>query len=174
MWYLDIYLCVTNPALCNDKLVSQCAACSGSPSGRKGPATYTRYFALGMQSSPALQLLFSFHLGCGYARKKKKKALGFSSNGGVFSVCGLILPLSFAVLQMCVCVWSVDTHCGIHKAHFSSSPCLAQLFCFHCTLVWLFCCEIHLLSSPNPILAWLVWANSPVFSHQGMDELTSW
>ena len=31
MWYLDIYLCVTNPALCNDKLVSQCAGRSGSP-----------------------------------------------------------------------------------------------------------------------------------------------
>ena len=25
------YLCVTNPALCNDKLVSQCAVPSGSP-----------------------------------------------------------------------------------------------------------------------------------------------
>jgi len=42
--------------------------------GRKGPATYTRYFALGMHLSPALQSPFSFHLGCGYgARKKKKK-----------------------------------------------------------------------------------------------------
>ena len=30
MWYLDIYLCMTNPALCDGKLVSQCAACSGS------------------------------------------------------------------------------------------------------------------------------------------------
>ena len=38
------------------------------------PASYTRYFALGMQLSPALQSPFSFHLGCGYnARKKKKK-----------------------------------------------------------------------------------------------------
>ena len=26
-----LYLCVTNPALCNDTLVSQCAARSGSP-----------------------------------------------------------------------------------------------------------------------------------------------
>ena len=42
--------------------------------GRKAPASYTRYFALGMQLSPALQSPFSFHLGCGYdARKKKKK-----------------------------------------------------------------------------------------------------
>ena len=38
--------------------------------GRKGPVTYNRYFALGMQLSPALQSPFSFHLGCGYARKK--------------------------------------------------------------------------------------------------------
>ena len=35
--------------------------------GRKGPATYTRYFALGMQLSPVLQSPFSFHLGCSYA-----------------------------------------------------------------------------------------------------------
>ena len=40
--------------------------------GRKGPATYTRYFALGMQLSPALQSPFSFHLGCGYPRKKNE------------------------------------------------------------------------------------------------------
>jgi len=39
----------------------------------KWPATYTRYFALGTQLSLALQLLFSFHLGCGYARKKVSK-----------------------------------------------------------------------------------------------------
>ena len=41
--------------------------------GRKGPASYTRYFALGMHLSPALQSLFSFHLGCGYDARKKKK-----------------------------------------------------------------------------------------------------
>ena len=39
----------------------------------KWPATYTRYLALGMQLSPALQSPFSFHLGCGYARKNKQK-----------------------------------------------------------------------------------------------------
>ena len=39
----------------------------------KWPATYTQYFELGMQLSPALQSHFSFHLGCGYARNKKKK-----------------------------------------------------------------------------------------------------
>ena len=43
--------------------------------GRKGPATYTRYFALRMHLSPALQSPFSFHLGCDYARKKKKKTI---------------------------------------------------------------------------------------------------
>ena len=41
--------------------------------GRKGPASYTRYFALGMQLSPALQSPFSFHLGCGYDIKYKNK-----------------------------------------------------------------------------------------------------
>jgi len=40
----------------------------------KWAATYTRYLALGMQLPPALQSLFSFHLGCGYARKKEKKS----------------------------------------------------------------------------------------------------
>ena len=35
----------------------------------KWPATYTRYSALGMQLSPALKSPFSFHLGCGFARK---------------------------------------------------------------------------------------------------------
>ena len=39
----------------------------------KWPTTYTQYFELGMQLSPALQSLFSFHLGCGYARKKTSK-----------------------------------------------------------------------------------------------------
>ena len=37
----------------------------------KWPATYTRHFALGIQLPPALQSPFSFHLGCGYAQKKK-------------------------------------------------------------------------------------------------------
>jgi len=37
----------------------------------KWPATYTRYFELGMQLSPALQSPFSFHLGCVFARNNK-------------------------------------------------------------------------------------------------------
>ena len=39
----------------------------------KWPAIYTQYFALGMQLPPALQSPFSFHFGCAYALKKKKK-----------------------------------------------------------------------------------------------------
>ena len=50
----------------------------------KGPATYTRYFVLGMQLSPALQAPFSFHLGCGYARKKNHRK-EFSSRVAVSS-----------------------------------------------------------------------------------------
>jgi len=47
--------------------------------GRKGPATYTQYFALGLELSPALQSPFSFHLGCGYLCSKKKKSEGWGS-----------------------------------------------------------------------------------------------
>ena len=39
--------------------------------GRASLPTNTQYFALGMQLSPGLQSLFSFHLGCGCPRKKK-------------------------------------------------------------------------------------------------------
>ena len=44
--------------------------------------------------------------------------------------------------------------CTHIKAHFPSSPCSAQLFCLHCTRVWLFCCKTYLLSSPNPKVSW--------------------
>ena len=49
--------------------------------------------------------------------------------------CLWVLSLSFAVLQMCVCVCGVwtDIVCK-HKAHFLSSVHSAQLFCLHCTL----------------------------------------
>ena len=48
------------------------------------PATYTRYFALGMHLPPTLQSLFSFHLGCSYARNystsgKKKKLVQYGN-----------------------------------------------------------------------------------------------
>ena len=83
--------------------------------------------------------------------------LGFSKKGqfsqvmGVYSVMW-VLSFGFAILQT-------------HKAHFSSSPHLAQLFCLHCTLVWLFCRKTYLHQTPSWL--WLVWTNSPVFSPPG-------
>ena len=44
-------------------------------------------------------------------------------------------------------------HVCMHKAHFPSSPRSVQLLYFHCTLVWLFICKTHLLSSTHPIMA---------------------
>ena len=41
--------------------------------GRKGPATYTRYFALGMQLSPALQHCFLSTWGAVMLGKKQNK-----------------------------------------------------------------------------------------------------
>ena len=41
----------------------------------KWPTTYTWYFALPMQLLPAPQSHFSFHLGCGYAWKRRKEEL---------------------------------------------------------------------------------------------------
>ena len=63
-------------------LAHQLEVCASVIAGQKGPATYTRYFALGMQLSPALQSLFSFHIGCGYdARRylKKKRSYKFQN-----------------------------------------------------------------------------------------------
>ena len=51
----------------------------------KWPATYTWYFVLGMQLSPALQSLFSFHLGCSYAQKKKDKPKNFVLSADYYS-----------------------------------------------------------------------------------------
>ena len=74
----------------------------------------------------------------------------FSSNVSVFSVCGF----GHSDLQSFKCVCGVWRHVVcIHDAHFPSSPDSAQLFCLHCTLVWLFCCKTYLLFSPDPILA---------------------
>ena len=88
------------------------------------------------------------------ARKKNNQLEVFSSNGGVFSVCGFC-HLALQSFK-CVCAECGHILCAcIHKAHFPSSLHSAQLFCLHCTLVRLFCCETH-LSSPDPILAWLV------------------
>ena len=67
--------------------------------------------------------------------------------------CLCVCSLGFAVLQMCMCERGHTHTVCIHKAHFPSSPHSAQLFCFHCTLVWLFCHKTFLLSLPDPILA---------------------
>ena len=64
-----------------------------------------------------------------------------------------------------VCVWGVDTRCVHTQSSLSVLPCFAQLFCLHCTLVWLFCHETH-LSSTDFVFTWLwlVWTYSPVFT----------
>ena len=46
-----------------------------------------------------------------------------------------------------VCVSSM--HVCIHKACFPSSPHLAQLYCLHCTLVWLLICKICFHQTPS-------------------------
>ena len=79
--------------------------------------------------------------------------------------CLWVWSLSFTVLQMCV--WSVHTRC-VH-AYTKLTFCLhhtwhMQLFCLHCTLLWLFCHKTYLLSSS---WLWLVWTNSRVFTPQG-------
>ena len=66
---------------------------------------------------------------------------------------GFTHPVS-AWLAWCLmfvsCVFSVDMLCAYIR-HFLSSPHSAQLFCLHCTLVWLWCHEMYsyLLSSPS-------------------------
>ena len=86
---------------------------------------------------------------------------------------GLITQLCSPI--MCVCgVWThvicVHTQTSVSIFHHAT----AQLFCLHCTLVWSFCHETHLLSSPDPVLALAsmdlltclhptrVWTNLPV------------
>ena len=55
----------------------------------------------------------------------------------------------------------------LHRAQYSWSV-FTALWC-GCSVVKL-TFYLHQTSS----WLWLVWANSPVFTHQGMDELTSW
>ena len=76
---------------------------------------------------------------------------------GVYSV---FVGFCHSALQSFECVCVERGHVCIHKARFPSSPRSTQLFCLHCTLVWLFICKSQLLSSPDPILD---LANSPVF-----------
>ena len=94
-----------------------------------------------------------------------RSMLGLCFLGCIQCLC--IWSLSFAALQMCMCgAWTLC----IHKAHFPSSPHLAQLFCLHCTLVS-FCRKIYLPSIIRTVLALLVWTDS---LHQGMDQSAQW
>ena len=68
----------------------------------------------------------------GFCTRKKTNFWVFSSSWGVFSVCGFC----DSAFQSFKCVCGALTHVCIHKAHFLSSPRLAQLFCLYCTLVW--------------------------------------
>ena len=92
---------------------------------------------------------------------KKKKNSRFSQVfGGVFSACLWVLSLNFAVLQMCVCVWSVDTH--VHtQSSLSIFPTLGTTVL---SLLALWCgCSFVKLTYPyqTPSWLWLVWTNSP-------------
>ena len=69
------------------------------------------------------------------------------------------------ITQLCsvwsVCVERGHMFCAYIKLHFPSS------------LVWLFCHKTYLLPSPDPILVWLVWTNSPVFTPQGYGPVST-
>ena len=67
--------------------------------------------------------------------------------------CLWVLSLSFAVLQMCVCVERGHTLCAYTKLTFCQVFTKLGIFCLYCTLMWLFCRKGYLLSSPDPILA---------------------
>ena len=102
----------------------------------------------------------------GFAQKKKLQ--GFC----VYSVF-----VSF-ITQLCspsnVCVEHGHMLCAqLHKFSFRPSPCSAQLFCLHGTLVWLLSRKAYLLMSPDPILTRLVQTNSPVFTPAGCGSVAT-
>ena len=106
----------------------------------KWPATYTRYSALGMQLSPGvvLQSPFSFHLGCGYARKKKSLRWFRPS----FLWHDLTCPRSFLKTETNLeCPWFIE-QTGINMFYVSSGFYLVLLWCKKqkekplSTLVW--------------------------------------
>ena len=111
--------------------------------------------------------------------KNKIKTSGFSqsqvANGGVFSACGFCHTALQSFKCVCVCVerW----HVCIHKAQFPSSPHSAQQFCFQWTLVWLFCHETYLLSSPDPMVSRYNSANNartpPCYGHASSPQIPS-
>ena len=96
-----------------------------------------------------------------------KKIPGFSSNGGVLSVC----RFCHSALQSFKCVCGAWTHVCIHKGHFPSSPPSVQLFYLHCTLVWLFIRKTCLLSSPHPP-SWLWLVATMVQIMPGLHHIT--
>ena len=55
--------------------------------------------------------------------------------------------------SLCSVVSWVRLSCGGSESLACETTCLAQLFCLHCTMVWLFCHKTYLLFSPDPILA---------------------
>ena len=70
-------------------------------------------------------------------------------------------------------VWSMDTHCVDTQSSLS-------IFIMLGTAVW---SSLHsgavvplwnFYLHQTPSWLWLVWTNSPVFTHQGMEELSSW
>ena len=77
--------------------------------------------------------------------------------------CLWVLSLSFAVLQMCVCVWSVDT-CVYTKLTFRLHHTWHSCSVF--TALWYDCSFEKLIFYFHQTPSWLrlVWTNSPVFS----------
>ena len=93
----------------------------------KWPATYTLNFALGMQLSPALQSLFSFHLWCSYACKKTKQNKKKTTNL-LISVWVMIrrissswgVTLSSIQWWWVVCPWNTARYChGRYRDRYS-------------------------------------------------------
>ena len=96
-----------------------------------------------------------------YARVFHKNFWVFSSNGGVFSVCGF----SYLALQSFkLRVWSVDTsvHTQSSLSDFTTLSTVV-LSSLHSGVVVKFTIYLH----QNPSWLWLVWTNSPVFTLTG-------
>ena len=79
--------------------------------------------------------------------------LGFCTKKKYSVFVGFITQLC-SPSNVCVCVERGHTLCAYINLHLPSS------------LVWLFCRKTYLLPSPDPILVWLVWTNSSVFTPQ--------
>ena len=110
---------------------------------------------------------------------QKKKLKVFSSNGGVFTVCGFChFALGLVTLLRSpsnACVWSVDTHCVHSQTRIPFRLHHARQSCYVFTALWYGCFVVTLTFylHQTQFWLWLVWANSPVFTHQGMNKLTS-